>query len=1035
MIQAGARFELEEIDGKAVLFFAAKNDYSVVVRRLESKGLDLNIADDKGKTAVFYANQSHNLFALCHLIRAGAKFELEEIDGKAALFFAAENDYAVVVDKLHSKGLDLNITDDEGKTAVFYANQNHNLFALCDLIQARARFELEEIDGKAALFFAAKNDYVVVVDKLHSKGLGLNMTDEKGKTAVFYANQNCSLFALCDLIEAGAGFELEEIDGKAALFFAAKNDYSVVVTRLESKGLDLNIADDKGKTAVFYANQSHNLFALCHLIRAGAKFELEEIDGKAALFFAAENDYAVVVDKLHSKGLDLNITDDEGKTAVFYANQNHNLFALCDLIEARARFELEEIDGKAALFFAAKHDYSVVVKRLQYKGLDVNITDDKGKTAVFYANQNHSMDVLCELISFGANIDGKEIDVKSILFYAAVNNYYEILSPLCRAGVDLNMTDNEGKTIVFFAYENFLYALKEFDEVLVNKRDIKGRTALFYAFRDWLPDRILRLIEMGANCELKDNCNVNIFFFFVEECILKNVGALKSFSDELFQQQRHLKALTQAIFDAVFCQVPLLSAVFAKYLPKSFMIFERENVLEALKFARENFLVDDDSKIDNINEISSMIKSDEIDLERLLNLLNQLGANPDAADSDGNTAVHYAAILPLLGGPHDATIVALNKLRKFGASLNAKNHAGQSPLLFLLSPGIWNIATQHDDFHCISMRSLPEVCNILLTNQHSNIDKSESIFHWIIALIQHGFQLKEEASRKAVLQALIEILMLFSHEEVAFQKAVNKTDDLLNTPLHLWASITLMSREQYTGSITGEETFEEIMRTVLRHLLKCGAKLNQPNAIHETPLHSCETWTAAKLLLDSGAIPTVLDLSGRSPLMVAFFKNPVFFFPDIGGDLDTFWKSVLQSGLDPWIVDKQQKSLLSVFIESEAFPVARTLLEVACQGRDTPNDLKVSLLNVICQDRSTHIQWKSNLVEIILNSSKNIHMSLEPPLALCCKSIVEFCQRLDSSHEKENEEKNDDSLQPPKKKRKKDKSVKTVAGPKQVMTQ
>ena len=53
-------------------------------------------------------------------------------------------------------------------------------------------------------------------------------------------------------------------------------------------------------------------------------------------------------------------------------------------------------------------------------------------------------------------------------------------------------------------------------------------------------------------------------------------------------------------------------------------------------------------------------------------------------------------------------------------------------------------------------------------------------------------------------------------------------------------------------------------------------------------------------------------------------------------------------------------------------------------------------------------------------------MSLESPLGLCCKNIVEFCQKLDSSHEKENEEKKDDSLQSQEKKRKKDISIKDI---------
>ena len=966
-------------------------------------------------------NPKLNLPELCDFIRTQDTFELEEIDAQAVLFYAAKHDCRGVVDALHSKGLDLNTPDEEGKTAVFYASQNSSLLALCDLIRGGVNFELKEIDAQAVLFYASKKDCPGVVDALYSKGLELNTPDVEGKTAVFYANQSSSLFALCDLIRAWANFELKKINAQAVLFFAAKHDCPGVVDVLYSKGLDLNTPDDEGRTAVFRANENNSLLSLCDLIEAEASFELEEIDGQATLFFAAKNDFAYVVDRLHSKNLNFDKTDDEGNTAVFYANQNRNFLALCHLIDAWSNFELDKIHAKDVLFFAVKNNYPLVVERLHSKGLDLNIIDDNGKTAVFYANRNNSMNVLCVLIALGATFDAKRIDVKSALFFAAKTNHHEILDPLFRAGVDLNMEDKDGKTIVFRANNNFLKELKRFDQVIiVNKRDKKGRTALFYALRDSLLDTVSCLMKLGVNWELKDNCNVNIFFFFVEECILRdNVGLMNLVGDNIFQQKRQLKALTSAVFDAVYCQAPLLCVRDSPYLPKSYMIFKTENLLEALNFAREKCLIDDDSKINNINEISSIIKSGEIDIKRLLTLLNDLGANPDAADSDGNTAVHYAAILPLLGGPHDGTIAALNELRKFGASLNAKNHAGQSPLQFLLSPGIWNMATEHNDFHCISMRFLPEVCNILLTNQRSSIDESEFVFHSIIALIQHGFQLKEEASRKAVLQALVEILMLFSHEEVAFQRAVNKTNDLRNTPLHLWASITVMSPEQNTF-------FEKIMRTVLDHLLKCGEKLNQQNANYETPLHLCKTWTAAYLLLDSGANPNDLDSSGCSPLLVAFkdINWPDYFPPNVPEELNTFWKDALRKGLDPWITDKQGNSLLSVFIESEAFALAKALLEVACKENYPANDVKLSLLNIICEDKSTHTHWKNDLVDIILKSSTKIQLSLERPLRLCCENIVQFCQRSDSSQGQQNEEPNDGHGEPPSKKRKKNETNK-----------
>ena len=55
LINSGGEFNLDEVDAKSVLFYAAKNNFRLVVRRLFHAGLDLNITEDK--TAVFYANR------------------------------------------------------------------------------------------------------------------------------------------------------------------------------------------------------------------------------------------------------------------------------------------------------------------------------------------------------------------------------------------------------------------------------------------------------------------------------------------------------------------------------------------------------------------------------------------------------------------------------------------------------------------------------------------------------------------------------------------------------------------------------------------------------------------------------------------------------------------------------------------------------------------------------------------------------------------------------------------------------------------
>ena len=1031
LIAFWAKFKLDEIDGKAVLFHAAKNDYHQTVNLLYFAGIDVNITDDEGKTAVFYANQNHSVDTLCELIALWAKFKLDEIDGKAVLFHAAKNDYHQTVWELYFAGIDLNITDDEGKTAVFYANQNHNMDALCQLIGFWAKFKLDEIDGKAVLFHAAKNDYHQTVHKLYFAGIDLNITDDEGKTAVFYANQNHSMDTLCKLIGCDAEFNLDEIDGKAVLFHAAKNDYHRTVRELHFAGIDLNITDDEGKTAVFYANQNHSMDTLCKLIGCDAEFNLDEIDGKAVLFHAAKNDYHRTVRELHFAGIDLNITDDEGKTAVFYANQNHSMDTLCKLIGCDAEFNLDEIDGKAVLFHAAKNDYHRTVRELHFAGIDLNITDDEGKTAVFYANCKHKMNTLCELISCGAEFKLDEINGYDVLIHAAKYNYGGVLKPLQKSGFDLSKTDKHGRTAAFYGDNDFLDVLMEVDEFSINASDSYGRTPLFYVFQGFNNPKAWYLIKKGASLQLKDKCSVSIFTYFVEYRIQSQLCTWKSCKPNIstfFQEEQQQKALTHAIFDILYCQAPLLS-ISNIWNRASYAIFNEENVLQALAFARQNYSNQDThDEVQSISAIEAMIREKKIDVPSILSLLIKLGASPQATDSRGNTAFHYVTLLPIYGVTQKVVVDICKMLRKFGALLDAKNHEHESPLLFCLSS--LKVAIVINNKLQSSISGLVGVCRFLLSNTRG-LQNTEFIFTNIISLIQQGFKLNDEAKRKAVVQVLMDVLELLQPQEEAVRKVVNYTDTVLNSSLHIWASIELKSAQDYTRSLNGDITFENILKRILEHLLKCGAKLNARNENEETPLHMCRTWTAVKLLLDAGANPNDQNFSGYSPLLTAAYKKNAsqktdHLYPDVSEKAESFWKCAIQKGLDPWIAGKQGETIMSVLIKSEDFTLTRALVEVACKEESTTDNDKLSILNVICQDESKHTHWKTNLVDIILKSARTSRLALESPLRLCCQNIVKFGMfdaqpfPIQSSI---SDKSSDDDGQPSLKKRRKDESA------------
>ena len=1030
LISCGAKFNLDEIDGKAVLFHAAKNDYHQTVWELDFAGIDLDITDDEGKTAVFHANHNGSMDVLCALIGCGAEFKLDEIDGKAVLFHVAKNDYHRTVWELDFAGIDLDITDDEGKTAVFHANHNGSMDVLCALIGCGAEFKLDEIDGKAVLFHVAKNDYHRTVWELDFAGIDLDITDDEGKTAVFHANHNGSMDVLCALIGCGAEFKLDEIDGKAVLFHVAKNDYHRTVWELDFAGIDLDITDDEGKTAVFHANHNGSMDVLCALIVCGAEFKLDEIDGKAVLFHVAKNDYHRTVRELAFAGIDLEITDDEGKTAVFYANQNHSMDTLCKLIGCDAKFNLDEIDGKAVLFHAAKNDYHQTVSELAFAGIDLDITDDKNKTAVFYANLAPNMDALCELISCGAEFKLDEINGCDVLMYAARNAYAGVVKPLQKSGLDLNKTDKHGKTAAFYGGEDFVNALMEADDhdISIDARDSYGRTPLFYAVQHDTT-KAQYLIEKGANLQLKDNCNVSIFTFFVENHIRKSSPwtNCELTISKLFQEQQQ-KALNHAIFDILYCQAPLLSiSNFGNRT--SYAIFNEENVLQALAFARQNYSNQDAlDEVQSIGAIEAMIREKKSDVPSILSLLIKLGASPQATDSRGNTAFHYVTLLPIYGVTQKFVVDICKMFRKFGALLDAKNHEHESPLLFCLSS--LKVAIVNNKLQS-SISGLVEVCRFLLSNARG-LQNTESIFSDIISLIQQGFKLNDEAKRKAVVQVSMDILELLQPQEEAVRKVVNYTDTVLNSSLHIWASIELKSTQDYTRSVNGDITFESILKRILNHLLKCGAKLNARNENEETPLHMCRTWAAVKLLLDAGANPNDQNFSGYSPLLNAAKRKNAsqktdHLYLDVSEEPESFWKCCLQKGLDPWIAGKQGETIVSVLIKSEDFTLTKALVEVACKEDSTTDNDKLSILNVICQDESKHTHWKTILVDIILKSVGMSRLSLESPLRLCCQNIVKFGM-FDAQpvaiQPSISDKPSDDDEQPSPKKRRKDESAK-----------
>jgi ankyrin repeat protein len=308
-----------------------------------------------------------------------------------------------------------------------------------------------------------------------------------------------------------------------------------------------------------------------------------------------------------------------------------------------------DIHGKTALIYAVENNNDIEVKRLIDEGVDVNETDDQGKTALFYAVQNDNESVVCALIDAGADVEVPDDEGKTALFYAAANKSME-----------------DAATCI-------LHALIEKGSAFVNARDVYGRTPLFYAITK--STTVARyLIDNDGDLYAEDNCNVSILSFLIEDCLMKQgCQSTSDFLSEAFQLliEKGLKrqSISQTIINLVFCKVPLLvtsveSETIQMYLSSP------ENVYKALAVANQYVDQSDDEKKQNILMIKENITNGNVS-EALL-LLVELGANLNTADSDGNTVLHYAALLPLLGVSQETIMEIFDQLKKIGVHFNKK---------------------------------------------------------------------------------------------------------------------------------------------------------------------------------------------------------------------------------------------------------------------------------------------------------------------------------------------------------------------------
>ena len=235
---------------------------------------------------------------------------------------------------------------------------------------------------------------------------------------------------------------------------AEQRDKNSVSTLLKS-GADVNATQVDGTTALHWATYNDDAETVALLVRAGANVNAVNRYGVPPLAQACINGNAAIVKLLLDAGADPNAKMKGGESVLMLAARSGSVDAVKALLARDATTNTRERLGQTALMWAAAEGHTDVVRALLDSGADVNAKIDSGFTPFFFAVREGHLDTVRVLLKAGADVNammertakppvagapggGRPLPPTNALAIAVQNAHFELAIALVDAGADPN---------------------------------------------------------------------------------------------------------------------------------------------------------------------------------------------------------------------------------------------------------------------------------------------------------------------------------------------------------------------------------------------------------------------------------------------------------------------------------------------------------------------------------------------------------------------------------------------------------------------
>jgi ankyrin repeat protein len=242
---------------------------------------------------------------------------------------------------------------------------------------------------------------------------------------------------------------------------------------LLDKGADPNQRSADGTTALHWAARNNDATLADRLLRAGAKPHPENRYGVTPIALACESGSPAMVERLLKAGVSANATGPYGETALHTCAYAGNTAAARVLIAAGASVDPgDSWRGQTPLMWAAAEGHPETMQALIDAGADVDArstiitwerqrTDEPrdkwlppgGWTPLLLAAREDCVTCVDVLAAAGADLNIVDPERHTALIVALINGHFDVAGRLIDHGADLNMQDNVGQTALWAAVD------------------------------------------------------------------------------------------------------------------------------------------------------------------------------------------------------------------------------------------------------------------------------------------------------------------------------------------------------------------------------------------------------------------------------------------------------------------------------------------------------------------------------------------------------------------------------------------------------